>query len=117
MLDWAFSANGDPATGVALTIAAVPLSVQLSLMGECHGRVERSLARLDSDSAEAARSRMKLCAALGWSLMAEQLDETGYQLRALWGLWVDHLNNGEFRTALEGARQFCRIVANSSSNH
>jgi len=132
-MDWAFSAEGDPAKGVALTIAAVPLWVQLSLMGECRRRVERALASLESDAAEAGRSRMKLCAALGWSLMygvgaaretsaawaatlklAEQLGDTGYQLRALWGLWVDHLNNGEFRTALELAQRFTRIVTNST---
>jgi predicted ATPase/DNA-binding winged helix-turn-helix (wHTH) protein len=132
-LDWAFSADGDAAAGVALTSAAVPLWVQLSLMGECRGRVQRALASLGSDTAEAPHVRMKLCAALGWSLMygvgaaretgaawaatlelAKQLDDTGYQLRALWGLWVNHLNNGEFRTALELAQQFVGIVTNSS---
>jgi len=30
-LDWAFSANGDAPTGVALTAAAVPLWMQSSL--------------------------------------------------------------------------------------
>ena len=46
-LDWAFSPEGDPRIGVALTVAAVPLWVQLSLLGECRERVERALARLN----------------------------------------------------------------------
>ncbi|HWO85403.1 MAG TPA: winged helix-turn-helix domain-containing protein, partial [Stellaceae bacterium] len=45
-LDWAFSPTGDVAVGVALTIAAVPLWVQLSLVQECRARVERALASL-----------------------------------------------------------------------
>ena len=50
-LDWAFSPEGDPQIGVALTVAVVPLWVQLSLFGECRERVERALARLDSADA------------------------------------------------------------------
>ena len=45
-LDWAFSPEGDPQIGVALTVAVVPLWVQLSLLGECRERVERALAGL-----------------------------------------------------------------------
>jgi len=40
-LDWAFSPTGAAEVGVALTVAAVPLWVHLSLMEECRGRVER----------------------------------------------------------------------------
>ena len=43
-LNWAVSPDGDPTIGVALTIVAVPLWVQLSLMGECRNWVERALA-------------------------------------------------------------------------
>jgi predicted ATPase len=43
-LGWAFSASGDAALGVALTVAAVPLWFQLSLVDECLGWVERALA-------------------------------------------------------------------------
>ena len=41
-LDWAFASGGDAALGVALTIAAVPLWVQRTLLGECRARVERA---------------------------------------------------------------------------
>jgi predicted ATPase len=132
-LDWAFSPDGDPRIGVALTIAAVPLWVQLSLFGECRERAERALASLDGDVAVTPRPRMQLSAALAWSLMygvgrareagpawtttlelAEGLDDRGYQQRALWGLCIDQFNNGEFRAALEFARRFAALVANST---
>src|SRR6516162_7770545 len=38
-LDWAFSAEGDAQLGIALTVAAVPGWMQLSLLEECRGRV------------------------------------------------------------------------------
>jgi predicted ATPase len=130
-LDWAFSPIGDASIGVALTIAAVPLWEQLSLLGECRERVERALASLGD--ADAARPRMRLSAALGWSLaygvgrareagpawaatleIAERLDDKDYKQRALWGLCIDQFNNGEFRAALDFARRFAELVANST---
>jgi predicted ATPase len=132
-LDWAFSPEGDPQTGVALTVAVVPLWVQLSLLEECRERVERALAGLDSADAATARPRMQLSWALGWSLMygvgrarearpawattldlAERLEDTGYRLRALWGLCIDQFNNGELRAALEFARRFASLASDSS---
>lgn len=130
-LDWAFSPDGDPQIGILLTVAAVPLWVQLSLLGECHERVKAALSRVGED-AVAARTRMQLSAALGWSLMygvgrareagpawastlelAEQLADAEYQRRALWGLCIDQFNNGEFRTALDFARRYAAL-ANAS---
>jgi predicted ATPase/DNA-binding winged helix-turn-helix (wHTH) protein len=132
-LDWAFSANGDSRIGVALTVAAVPLWIHLSLLSECHERVERALAHLEGDGIETARQRMRLSAGLGWSLMygvgrareagpawtttlelAQTLGDTHYQLRALWGLSIDQFNNGSVRTAVEFARRFASLVAHST---
>jgi predicted ATPase/DNA-binding winged helix-turn-helix (wHTH) protein len=132
-LDWAFSADGDPQIGVALTVASVPLWVQLSLFGECRERVERALARVDGNQAITVRWRMQLSGALGWSLtygvgrareagpawataleLAERLDDRGYRLRALWSLCIDQFNNGDLRTALEFARRFAELSAGSS---
>ena len=67
-LDWAFGPSGDAGIGVDLTVAAVPLWFQLSLIDECRKRVEtrarrRRRQRLDP------RRLMQLRAALGWSLM------------------------------------------------
>jgi len=46
-LDWAFSPHGgDVSVGIALTAAAVPLWVYLSLVDECRRRVERALTAL-----------------------------------------------------------------------
>ena len=129
-LDWSFSPHGDTSIGVALTVASVPLWLQLSLMEECRGRVERALASLVPGSSGDLRRRMKLYAALGLSLMqtkgpacagaawtkalelAGSLDDTEYQLRALWGLWMCALSSGEYRTALALAQRFCSLAAN-----
>src|ERR1700731_3910002 len=128
-LDWAFSPVGDASIGVALTIAAVPLWVQLSLVQECRGRVERALASLAPEADRSARQEMKLYAALGASLLystgpvpeiesvwakaleiAESLGDTEYQLRALYGLWACRLNHGEYRVALTLAHRFCSLA-------
>ena len=132
-LDWAFSPSGDASLGVSLTIAAVPLWVQLSLLGECRERVERALASLSDADPASDRACMQLSAALGWSLMyvvgrvrdagrawaatleiAERLDDKDYKQRALWGLCIDQFNNGEFQTALGFAKRFAALVANSN---
>jgi len=132
-LDWAFSAEGDPQIGVGLAIAAVPLWVQLSLLGECRERVERALAALEGNEAVTTRPRMQLSWALGWSLMygvgrareagpawattldlAERLDDTGYRLRALWSLCIDQFNNGDLRAALGFARRFAGLAKQTS---
>jgi predicted ATPase len=128
-LDWAFSSEGDAATGVALTAAAVPLWFQLSLLDECLSRVQQALAQPDAGDRAAGRRRMQLQAALGfprlhavsslpsgaaaWNAalqLAEYLDDTDYRLRALWALWVDRTNSGEPRAALEVAERFCAIA-------
>ncbi len=132
-LAWAFSPSGDATLGVALTVAAVPLWVQLSLLGECRERVERALACLGEADGANARTRMQLSAALGWSLMygvgraseagaawvttleiAERLGDKDYQQRALWGLCIDQFNNGDFRAALDFAKRFAELVTGSN---
>ena len=128
-LDWSFSPHGDTSMGVALTVASLPLWLQLSLMEECRARVERALASVPGSSGDLRRG-MKLYAALGLSLMetkgpacagvawtkalelAGSLDDTEYQLRALWGLWMCALTGGEYRTALALAERFCSLAAN-----
>jgi predicted ATPase len=128
-LDWAFSPTGDVAVGVALTIAAVPLWGQLSLVHECRGRVERALASLAPEAGRSVPQEMKLYAALGASLLystgpvpetesvwakaleiAESLGDTEYQLRALYGLWACRMNRGECRVALTLAQKFYSLA-------
>jgi len=132
-LDWAFSADGDSQIGAALTAAAVPLWVHLSLFGECRERAALALARLDDGAMGPTRLRMQLSAALGWSLtysqgrardagpalaitleLADRLDDKDYRLRALWGLCIDQFNNGEFLKALEFAQRFTKAAGDSA---
>ena len=64
---------------MALTAAAVPLWMHLSLMEECRERVERALASIDPASSGAQRREMQLYAALGASRMYTKgpVPETG----------------------------------------
>jgi predicted ATPase/DNA-binding winged helix-turn-helix (wHTH) protein len=130
-LDWAFSPTGAAEVGAALTVAAVPLWVHLSLTEECRARVERAL----SGPAESrdARRNMQLYAALGAALfltkgscpemvaafasafeIAESLDDADYRLRALWGSFMDHITSLRYRAALAVAEKFCTYAAKSA---
>jgi predicted ATPase/DNA-binding winged helix-turn-helix (wHTH) protein len=132
-LDWSFSSVGDASSGVALTAAAVPLWMHLSLMEECLGRVERALAAIDAGTGRDAHKEMRLHAALAQSLMysrgavseigaigtkaleiAESLDDVEYQLRSLWGLWSFHISTGQHCVALSLAQRFYALAAKRS---
>jgi predicted ATPase len=130
-LDWAFSPDGDRQIGVALTVAATPLLMQLSLMDECRMRVEQALSSLSPSANRCTPQEMHLYATLGASLMytkgsvtdtgvawantleiAERLGDTKCQLRALRGLWTYRMENGEFRAALTFAQRFYSLAEN-----
>jgi len=124
-LDWAFSPSGDAELGVALTVDAVPLWLQFSLMNECRRRVALALARTGAETDQNARIRMRLSTALSLSRMysrdpltevhkawsttltlAERVGDTDYQLRAIWGLFAESINSGAFRVALDLGKRF-----------
>jgi predicted ATPase/DNA-binding winged helix-turn-helix (wHTH) protein len=124
-LTWSYSTAGDASTGIAITVAAIPLWFQLSLVDECLEYVLQALAALDQANSPADLRRMKLYAALGWPRMgkasatlggasawkkaldiAKKLDDVDFQLRSLWALWVDRINCARPREALELAREF-----------
>jgi predicted ATPase/DNA-binding winged helix-turn-helix (wHTH) protein len=130
-LDWAFSPAGAAEIGVALTVAAVPLWVHLSLLEECRGRVERALS--GPAGSRDARRNMQLYEALGAVLfltkgsspetaaaftsafeIAESLDDADYRLRALWGLFGDCTTSGRYRAALAVAESFCTRAAKTT---
>src|ERR1700719_3338024 len=46
--------------------------------------------------------------------ITEGLDDTDYQLRALWGLWLACSNNGEHRVALAHAERLRSIAEKST---
>jgi predicted ATPase/DNA-binding winged helix-turn-helix (wHTH) protein len=124
-LKWAFSETGDPALGVALTIAAVPLWSQLSLVDEFRDWVEHALSASAQLPDMNRRGQMQLHAALGglqmyaissvrhannaWEstlALATELSDIDYQLRALRALWAEAINSGKFRQALALAERF-----------
>jgi predicted ATPase/DNA-binding winged helix-turn-helix (wHTH) protein len=132
-LEWAFSPKGDAAIGVALTVAAVPLWMHLSLPEECRRRVEQALADGRGAISRDPRLDMQLFAALGAALLytkgpgaeidaawtrtlaiAETLGDTDHRLRAIWGLLTNRLNNYEIRKGLALAEQFRAVAAHSS---
>jgi predicted ATPase len=130
-LDWAFSPDGDGSIGVALTAAAVPLLMRLSLVEECRSRAKQALGVLAAGASGDARHEMKLHAAVAASLiysrgpaspetsmaytraleLAESLDDAEYRLRALWGLWAHHTASGRHRVGLELAQRFYALAA------
>jgi predicted ATPase/DNA-binding winged helix-turn-helix (wHTH) protein len=135
-IDWAFLPGGDATIGVALTSAAVPLWIHLSLLDEWRSRTEQALAILSAGEDQDPRREMKLHAALAssswwraagiygqgvgldlgviWTKaleIAKSQDDAEYQLRSLWGLYSFHLGIGQFRVALESAQRFQRLAA------
>jgi hypothetical protein len=108
---------------VALTAAAVPLWMHLSLMDECRSRVEQALALAGAEPTPDALRKMKLYAARATSLIythgqvpqtleawrgalaaAEELDDTEYRLGALYGLWNCRATSGDVAAAMDFAR-------------
>jgi len=134
-LDWSFSSAGDTSIGLAITVAAVPLWMQASLMEESRRRIEQALGSLASQTTWDKRREMQLLTAWGVSLLltrggaaemnaawtsalriAEELDDTDYRLRALWGLYIDHLTRGDYRTALACAERFHQLTASAAES-
>jgi predicted ATPase/DNA-binding winged helix-turn-helix (wHTH) protein len=66
-LSWAFGEEGDPVLGIKLTVAAITLWSETSILSEAQARLEFALAlakTIDCDDL----SKAKLACALGWSL-------------------------------------------------
>ena len=114
-LNWAFSATGDKATGVELTVAAIPLWTSLSLMDESRERIECALAVQTVESGRGGRAELKLLMSLAAAVpntkhpfpnydilwmngltLAEELGDSEYQGRAIWGLCVYLLYLGHY---------------------
>jgi predicted ATPase/DNA-binding winged helix-turn-helix (wHTH) protein len=129
-LDWAFSPGGNSQIGVALTVAAVPLWVRLSLLEECSSRAKQALGALGTGGTRDPRREMKLHAALGASTpepsemnaaftkvldIAERLGDSEYQLRALHGLYFCQSGgSGQYNAALQSAQKFHDLAMSGS---
>src|SRR6202030_4741020 len=68
-LDWAFSPGGDASIGLALTAAAVPLWMHLSLLDECRSRVEQVLVAVGAGEFDDPRREMRLLTALSATII------------------------------------------------
>jgi predicted ATPase/DNA-binding winged helix-turn-helix (wHTH) protein len=130
-LDWAFSPSGDAALAVRLTVAMIPLWLQLSLIEECRIGLERALPLLE-ETEQNARAKMKLFTALGWAsiykdvpasreawatalTLAETLDDTEYKLRTLRGMWSISQTVGDFNNSLALAQRFHDVAATTTN--
>jgi predicted ATPase/DNA-binding winged helix-turn-helix (wHTH) protein len=132
-LDWALAPGGDAEIGIALAAASVQLWKLLAILAEYRDLVRLALSRLDANAGPQMRHEMLLQAALGISLLwaegavnavlaaaqrtlelAERLDDTEYQLRALYVRWVHLRRLGDYRNSLAVADQFCRIAEGSA---
>ena len=129
-LDWTFSPDGDGSIAVALTAAAVPLWMQLSLPEECRSRAKQALGALGDGGAGNPREEMRLNFALGASLpdapemaaaftraldLAETLNDSEYRLRALRGLYFHSVRTNQFRAALSFAQEFYNLATSGSN--
>ena len=124
-LDWAFSGSSDLEIGLQLTVASAPLWFQLSLMAEYGGRARLALDRLALMPTADAVTEMRLLVVLGHAIwygtndlvemasvfsralaLAEQAGDVAARLEALWGAWASLRGRGDFRGALEVAKQY-----------
>src|SRR5262249_47255372 len=130
-LDVSLRAAEEAATAVALTVAAVPLWYQLSLLNECYEHAGRAL-RLPA-TARSTVQDLRLHAATAWSLMqikgfvretedawttvlglSRESGDAEYQLRGLWGLWATRVNAGALRASLALAQEFALLAQGTS---
>ncbi|MER9663826.1 winged helix-turn-helix domain-containing protein [Mesorhizobium sp. M0159] len=131
VLDWAYSEQGDIEVGLAVTVAAIPMWYQLSLVDECLTSVQRALLGIDPGKRrnEHARQIMQLYRALGLSQafkigfapqapaafakaleISEELGDVDAQAEALWGLWVAQVGMGDYRASLGNAERFVALA-------
>ena len=140
-LDWAFSADGDGAIGVALTVASAPIWVRLplfplfflwgdvALLEEYKARLERAIQFLSRTLKPNLRQAMKLNAALGVAILntngsisqmgealrkalqiAEDVGDLSYQMKALWGLFLECSMVGDYARGVRIARRFAAVA-------
>ena len=120
-LEWAFSATGDPAIGLTLTIAAVPLWFELFQMVVARGRVEQALTHAETGAAEEMWLRIALghafwyfnpkCEAAEPAFaralsIAERIGATAARTQALWGMWAARRARGDYSAALDMGHRY-----------
>ena len=127
-LDWAYSDHGDPTLAVDLTAAAAPAWIHHLLIDECRVRIEQAIALIDEKACRDARRDLRLFSSLAvahlestgdaskideaWSRaaeLAEELNDSEYRIRSLWGLWLGRHFKGDYQGALQIATRFATL--------
>ncbi|MHC4051924.1 ATP-binding protein [Bradyrhizobium sp. 25ACV] len=127
-LDWCFGAGGDLGIGIALTAAAAPIFLAMSLLIECRRWSERALLAM-APSSRGSAEEMHIQAALGLTLMftrggseaarsalsrslaiAEARGDEINQLQLLGRMHIFHERMGEFDAALGYAQQSLAVA-------
>jgi predicted ATPase/DNA-binding winged helix-turn-helix (wHTH) protein len=127
-LDWAYGERGDLILAVELTAAAAPVWIRHFLVDECRERIEQAIALLDKKVRRDPRRDLRLFSSLAvahlestgdasridqaWSRaakLAEELNDSEYRIRSLWGLWLGRHFKGDYRGALEIATRFATL--------
>jgi predicted ATPase/DNA-binding winged helix-turn-helix (wHTH) protein len=127
-LGWAYSDRGDPTLAVDLTAAAAPVWIHHLLMDECRERIEQAIALSDEKVRRDARRDLRLFSSLAvahlestgdaskideaWSRtaeLAEELNDSEYRIRSLWGLWLGRHFKGDYQGALQIATRFATL--------
>jgi len=128
-LDWAFSPAGDPAVGINLAAAFIPVWLHAGLLLECRNRMELALDRVGDESRLDDHVRMRLYLALGYTMvftmgdigrtkavlaraieLAERLDHVEGQMSILAGCAAMQFMNGESGAALATAERFLALA-------
>lgn len=130
---WAFNDAMHADIGVGLTIAWLPIALQLGLLEECLSRVDVALSWLSPAGADVDERRMKLYAARGAALLyrtggestgiafrialdiADRVGNIEYQQRGVWGSWCYAYLNGRYAEALELAERFHALAARQAN--
>lgn len=136
-LDWAFSPDGDPATGVELTAFSSVLWTPLALMDENRSNIERALAANRRAATPDRALDMRLLASLGTNLFhtrghlvverameafqssleaAVEVSDIPHQLRAISAMSAVHLLRGDYPAAVRLERAFNNIPGGRGSH-
>jgi predicted ATPase/DNA-binding winged helix-turn-helix (wHTH) protein len=132
-LDWAFSPEGEPRTGVRLLTSSAALWFGLSLMDEFRARAKLALQVMVERPIELPAVEMRLQIAYGHALwhsmsdlgvmrvaferarvLGESLPDIGAQLQAIWGLWLVQTLRGEYESAVSLIDEFGALAERSS---
>jgi predicted ATPase/DNA-binding winged helix-turn-helix (wHTH) protein len=127
-LDWAYGDRGDATLAVDLTAAAAPVWIHRLLIDECRERIEQAIALFDEKVCRDARRDLLLFSSLAvahlestgdaskideaWSRaaeLAEELNDSEYRIRSLWGLWLGRYFKGDYQGALQIATRFATL--------